>query len=125
MRTLIAALLLTILSQTAANTIYLPIITRQPAPTATPTHTLQPTHTQTATPSPTDTPQPTATQTQQPAVCACTGNLYNCSDFTTQAQAQACFDHCVEQGAGDIHKLDNNDDGVACESLPLWVQVLR
>jgi len=45
--------------------------------------------------------------------------LYNCSSFSSQAAAQACYNHCVDVGAGDIHKLDENDNGVACESLPL------
>nr|ALS91788.1 MetaGeneMark_Unknown Function [uncultured bacterium] len=37
---------------------------------------------------------------------SCAGNLYNCSDLSTQDQAQACFKFCVGQGAGDIHWLD-------------------
>ncbi|GAG83978.1 unnamed protein product, partial [marine sediment metagenome] len=45
-------------------------------------------------------------------------NLYNCSDFSTQAAAQACYDYCISQGAGDIHDLDRDNDGIACESLP-------
>jgi micrococcal nuclease len=50
--------------------------------------------------------------------CDCSGNLYNCSDFATQAEAQACHDHCVSLGHGDVHRLDQGSDGVACESLP-------
>lgn len=38
----------------------------------------------------------------------------NCSDFLTQAEAQAVLDAF----AGDPHNLDKNKDGVACESLP-------
>ena len=38
---------------------------------------------------------------------------YNCSDFDTQAQAQAYFD-----SVGDIDGLDGDGDGVACQSLP-------
>jgi hypothetical protein len=51
-------------------------------------------------------------------VCGCTENSYDCSDFNTQIQAQACFDYCITQEKGDIHKLDKNGDGIACESLP-------
>lgn len=40
------------------------------------------------------------------------------SDFATQAEAQACYAYCLDQGAGDIHLLDADADGVACESLP-------
>lgn len=47
----------------------------------------------------------------------CSSNKYNCTDFKTHAEAQAVFDQCG--GAeNDIHKLDNNKDGEACESLP-------
>lgn len=54
------------------------------------------------------------------SACSCTGDLYNCTtDFSTHAQAQACFEYCIAQGVGDIHQLDGNDhDGLACESLP-------
>ncbi|RBY80551.1 hypothetical protein DQ238_08160 [Geodermatophilus sp. TF02-6] len=38
----------------------------------------------------------------------------NCSDFTTQAEAQASFDSTP----GDPNDLDRDDDGIACESLP-------
>jgi hypothetical protein len=80
--------------------------------------------TPTATASPTRTPTvshtltPSATATEAPGPCLCTGNLYNCSDFGTQAEAQACFDHCWDQVGTDIHRLDSDGDGKACESLP-------
>jgi hypothetical protein len=38
----------------------------------------------------------------------------DCSDFQTQAQAQAM----LKRFPNDPHKLDKNKDGVACESLP-------
>jgi endonuclease YncB( thermonuclease family) len=37
---------------------------------------------------------------------------YDCSDFSTQAQAQKFL------LKGDPHRLDSDSDGVACESLP-------
>ena len=42
---------------------------------------------------------------------------YNCSDFTTQPEAQTFF---VKAGgvSGDVNRLDGNKDGNACESLP-------
>jgi len=49
------------------------------------------------------------------AVCSCSGNIYNCDDFDTHDEAQACYEYC---GSGDIHQLDRDDDGLACESLP-------
>lgn len=38
----------------------------------------------------------------------------DCNDFTTQEEAQAVLD----ADPSDPHRLDGNDDGVACESLP-------
>ncbi len=45
----------------------------------------------------------------------CNRNAYNCSDFATRAEAQAAHDACRP---GDIHKLDSDGDGEACETLP-------
>ena len=52
------------------------------------------------------------------AVCACAGDTLNCKDFQTHQDAQDCFDYCVAQGTGDIHMLDENNNGDACEDLP-------
>lgn len=51
------------------------------------------------------------------AVYDCSGNKYNCTNFKTQKEAQAAFDFCGGV-KNDIHKLDSNKDGEACESLP-------
>ena len=51
-------------------------------------------------------------------VCSCSGNLYNCSDFSTHASAQACYNFCQSVGRGDIHRLDGDNDSSACEDLP-------
>jgi hypothetical protein len=88
-----------------------------------PTATSLPTELPTATPAPvlpTDTPAPVSpTDTPQPAaVCNCSGDTYNCGDFSTHAQAQACYEYCKSLGCGDIHRLDKDGNGVACESLP-------
>lgn len=130
MRTLTAALIIALLTIAAPNTTYLPLILSQP--TSTPTETLTPTPIETATDTPTETPTetatptPTETSTPQPTAttipsgpCLCDSDRYNCSDFSTQAAAQACFNYCVSLGRGDIHKLDRDNNGVACESLPL------
>ena len=113
---------------TATNTPVPP--TDTPLPTATntpvpvPTNTPVPLPTNTPVPVPTDTPVPVfPTDTPVPpapaAVCDCSGNVYNCSDFSTHNQAQACHDYCMQQVGYDIHGLDGNDnDGLACESLP-------
>jgi micrococcal nuclease len=47
----------------------------------------------------------------------CAKNVYNCSGFKTQAEAQYVFEICGGN-KNDIHKLDRDGDGKACESLP-------
>ncbi len=69
---------------------------------------------------PTRVPVPTAFPTTgSTGACSCSGNTLNCSNFSYQSQAQACYNYCVSIGAGDVHDLDGNDnDGIVCESLP-------
>jgi hypothetical protein len=55
------------------------------------------------------------TWTPYGAVCSCNKNLYNCGDFEDAARAQACFKFCNEKGAGDVHRLDQDGDGLVCE----------
>jgi len=47
----------------------------------------------------------------------CSANVYNCSDFQYQEDAQYVFEYCGGVG-NDVHVLDNDKDGVACETLP-------
>ena len=47
----------------------------------------------------------------------CSYNAYNCSDFSTHAEAQAVFEYCGGINH-DVHRLDGDNDGIACESLP-------
>lgn len=46
----------------------------------------------------------------------CQEAVYNCEDFTTQPEAQRVFNQCG--GSRDVHALDGDDDGIACEALP-------
>lgn len=41
-------------------------------------------------------------------------NEYNCSDFSYQEEAQSVLD----QDSSDPNRLDGDNDGIACESLP-------
>ena len=50
-------------------------------------------------------------------VTGCSKDRYNCNNFSTQAEAQAVFEVCGGL-SNDIHWLDGDQDGVACESLP-------
>jgi hypothetical protein len=47
----------------------------------------------------------------------CSGDVYNCDNFKFQKDAQSIYDKCFEEVGKDIHQLDNDGDGVVCESL--------
>jgi hypothetical protein len=47
--------------------------------------------------------------------CDCSYNRYNCDDFSTHTAAQSCYDYCKTSGKGDIHQLDRDKNGLACE----------
>lgn len=64
----------------------------------------------------------TSTPVTQPTATTSTSGTYtggdkDCSDFKTQDEAQAFY---ISQGgpAKDPHKLDQDKDGIACETLP-------
>lgn len=48
----------------------------------------------------------------------CEQNVYNCSDFATQEEAQEVYNTCNTPDNRDRHGLDRDGDGVACQSLP-------
>lgn len=57
------------------------------------------------------------TPTPELSGITCEKDTYNCSDFKTQAEAQAVFEYCGGVD-NDIHNLDRDHDGIACEGLP-------
>ena len=62
-------------------------------------------------------PKPSATATPETSgknLPDCVQKDCNCGDFAQQKEAQAV----LEAFPDDPHKLDKNQDGVACESLP-------
>jgi len=60
-------------------------------------------------------PSASATASSAPTPSAPSGGDLDCSDFATQAEAQAVYD----QDPSDPNGLDGSpEDGVACESLP-------
>jgi len=63
-------------------------------------------------------PLATAPSSGGGAVCSCSGDTLNCDNFSTHSSAQSCFSYCMSQGRGDVHKLDRDGNGSACESLP-------
>jgi F0F1-type ATP synthase assembly protein I len=48
-------------------------------------------------------------------------NEYNCDDFSTQPEAQRFFER-VGGPSKDVNRLDGNNDGIACQSLPTGAQ---
>lgn len=61
-------------------------------------------------------PEPIIIQ-EQIIDCVCDKNAKNCSDFLSQKKSQAYFECCMNKVGFDIHKLDGDNNGVACESL--------
>lgn len=63
--------------------------------------------------------QPTSTiESAGTGPCICSQD-YNCKDFSTQSQAQSCFDSCGGSATNNWSGLDGNDhDGKVCETLP-------
>jgi len=55
---------------------------------------------------------------QNVSSCDCYANIYNCKDFDTQREAQECYERCLSLTGGDIHWLDDDSDGKACELNP-------
>lgn len=43
---------------------------------------------------------------------------YDCGDFSSHSEAQACFESCGGSSSYDWSALDRDNDGIACESLP-------
>ncbi len=54
--------------------------------------------------------------TPENSVDYCEEDLYNCDDFATHEEAQEMFDWCGGVDS-DIHNLDRDGNGVACEGL--------
>lgn len=44
----------------------------------------------------------------------CSFNFYNCSDFSG-SEGQKVYEYCLALGSGDVHDLDRDNDGAACE----------
>jgi micrococcal nuclease len=64
--------------------------------------------------SPSPSPQPPNSPATESSLPTCISSDCDCSDFSTQADAQ----RVLEAFPGDPHRLDGDDDGQACESLP-------
>ena len=59
-------------------------------------------------------PEAEGTGTFDPTQYIGQGNRYNCPDFRSQAEAQAV----LRADPSDPNRLDRDNDGIACESIP-------
>jgi len=54
----------------------------------------------------------------QGGTCTCSRlEPLECRDFASQEEAQTCFEQCLVFAGYDVHNLDVDDDGVACERV--------
>lgn len=104
----------TIQNPPAQLPLVVPTVTPTPTSTSMPTPTEEP---EPPTPEP-PTPTPTPTPLDFP-VCDCTPDTYACvaHHFRVRADAQACFEYCFRETGRDVHNLDPDGNGMACENL--------
>ena len=48
-------------------------------------------------------------------VCSCRSDRYNCNDFKTRREAREKYECCINKVGYDVHNLDGDSDGTACE----------
>ena len=48
-------------------------------------------------------------------VCSCRTDRYNCADFETRRKARELYECCIKKVGYDVHNLDGDSDGIACE----------
>jgi len=48
-------------------------------------------------------------------VCSCRTDRYNCADFDTRREAREKYECCMKKVGYDVHNLDSDSDGLACE----------
>ncbi len=48
-------------------------------------------------------------------VCSCRSDRYNCADFETRRKARELYECCIKKVGYDVHNLDGDSDGIACE----------
>lgn len=47
----------------------------------------------------------------------CQNNFLNCKNFQSRDYLELVFFYCKNNGYGDIHKLDQDNDNIPCENL--------
>lgn len=61
------------------------------------------------------TPKQKITKPKLKQTCSCRSDRHNCDDFETGWEAQQMYECCMQKVGYDIHQLDRDDDGRACE----------
>ncbi len=49
------------------------------------------------------------------AICSCRADRYNCTDLRTRREAREIYECCMDKVGYDVHNLDGDSDGLACE----------
>ncbi|MDP3935190.1 MAG: excalibur calcium-binding domain-containing protein [Candidatus Giovannonibacteria bacterium] len=49
------------------------------------------------------------------SVCSCRADRYDCHDFETRQEAREVYECCMKKVGYDVHRLDGDSDGIACE----------
>ena len=57
----------------------------------------------------------TISESKTSTVCACRSDHYNCNDFKTRREAREKYECCMQKVGYDVHNLDGDSDGIACE----------
>jgi hypothetical protein len=65
---------------------------------------------------PTEGATPMPTPAPPEAVCSCSANIYDCRDFGSRPEAQACYNSCGGLN-NDVHLLDADLNGIVCETV--------
>ena len=68
--------------------------------------------------SPSDESNNNEPQDTEKKICKCSNNAYNCGNFSTKKSAQSCYEYCLDIVGYDVHWLDDDNDGLACEYNP-------
>ena len=59
--------------------------------------------------------EPVVLKSKTTTTCSCRSDRYNCADFKTRRKAREKHKCCMQKVGYDVHNLDKDSDGIACE----------
>ncbi|MCK5061864.1 excalibur calcium-binding domain-containing protein [Candidatus Parcubacteria bacterium] len=59
--------------------------------------------------------EPVVLESKTVITCSCRSDRYNCADFKTRRKAREKYECCMRKVGYDVHNLDRDSDGIACE----------